>query len=151
MIWRNRSIFLPIRAAIGPGSASSSTRSRSSISCTKASVTWTASWTRGSRRLSWPFACRHEAPEAFAIDQETEATQKLYGIGDTPTDTFGKQCLLARRLLERGVRFVQVYDSGGPQWDHHNNIKGRCQNAAEPPTCRPPRCCSDLKVARPAR
>ncbi len=83
------------------------------------------------------FRMQAEAPEAFAIDQETEATQKLYGIGQTATDTYGKQCLLARRLLERGVRFVQVYDSGGPQWDHHSNIKAalpeRCQ-ATDLPT-----------------
>jgi hypothetical protein len=77
------------------------------------------------------FRMQAEAPEAFALDKETEATQKSYGIGLAATDTFGRQCLLARRLLERGVRFVQVYDSGGPQWDHHSNIK-----AALPERCR---------------
>jgi hypothetical protein len=69
------------------------------------------------------FRMQAEAPEAFALDRETEATRQQYGIGQTATDTFGRQCLLARRLLERGVRFVQVYDSGGPQWDHHSGIK----------------------------
>ena len=77
------------------------------------------------------FRMQAEAPAAFAIDGETEATRRQYGIGEAATDVFGRQCLLARRLLERGVRFVQVYDSGGPQWDHHNNI-----NQALPERCR---------------
>ena len=66
------------------------------------------------------------APDAFDIDRETRKTQGLYGIGEPATDLFGRQCLLARRLVERGVRFVQLYHTtGGFQpWDQHSNLKG---------------------------
>ena len=50
-----------------------------------------------------------EAPEAFDLSGETPATHKLYGTDNPTTEIFGKQCLLARRLVERGVRMVQVY------------------------------------------
>ena len=62
-----------------------------------------------------------EAPEAFDLSREDLPTQQLYGCGDPATEKLGKQCLMARRLVERGVRFVQVYDPG--TWDHHNNIR----------------------------
>ena len=52
-----------------------------------------------------------QAPEAFDIEQESQATRKLYGFGDPVTEPMGKQLLLARRLAERGVRFIQVFDS----------------------------------------
>jgi len=66
------------------------------------------------------------APEAFDLAQETAQTQNDYGLGVASTDDFGKRCLLARRLVERGVRFVQVWS--GPQgatnnWDNHGNIQ----------------------------
>ncbi|MCE2751747.1 MAG: DUF1501 domain-containing protein [Pirellula sp.] len=66
------------------------------------------------------------APEAFDLGQETAQTQTDYGLGVPSTDDFGKRCLLARRLVERGVRFVQVWS--GPQgatnnWDNHGNIQ----------------------------
>jgi hypothetical protein len=66
------------------------------------------------------------APEAFDLSKETSQTQTDYGLGDPATDDFGKRCLLARRLVERGVRFVQVWS--GPQgatnnWDNHGNIQ----------------------------
>ena len=72
------------------------------------------------------FRMPREAPDAFDVDRETEATKRLYGIGHDPTDVFGRQCLLARRLVERGVRFVQLYHtSGGFQpWDQHSDLKG---------------------------
>jgi hypothetical protein len=73
------------------------------------------------------------APEAFDIDRETEKTRSLYGIGETTTDIFGRQCLLARRLVERGVRFVHLYHTtGGFQpWDQHSDLKGgHSKNAA---------------------
>lgn len=71
------------------------------------------------------FRMQTEAPEAFELTSETSATLDSYGIGRQPTDIMGRQCLMARRLLERGVRFVQVYDSSipAPQWDHHSKIK----------------------------
>ena len=67
------------------------------------------------------------APETFNIDGEPEHIQKLYGIGDKRCDHFARQCLTARRMVERGVRFVQIY-SGGMEnqrsWDGHNDIQG---------------------------
>ncbi len=62
------------------------------------------------------------AKEALDIGQETEATHKLYGLDQDATREFGTRCLIARRLVERGVRFVQIYTST-QQWDHHANIK----------------------------
>jgi hypothetical protein len=67
---------------------------------------------------------RH-APEALDLAKETKATRDLYGADDPVTADFGKRCLLARRLLERGVRFVQVWSgAGGPtnNWDNHTDI-----------------------------
>ena len=68
------------------------------------------------------------APEVVDIENESEATRKLYGIGDPVTEPFGRQCLMARRLVERGVRFVQLYHGGmGVQnidtWDAHENVQ----------------------------
>ncbi len=65
------------------------------------------------------------APEAFALDGESEATRKLYGLEEKVTEDFGRRCLLARRMVERGVRFVQVWSgAGGPtgNWDNHADI-----------------------------
>ncbi len=63
------------------------------------------------------------APDLVDLSQETSDTQRLYGIGEKETDEFGTRCLLARRLVERGVRFVQLYsgDTGG--WDAHSNVE----------------------------
>jgi hypothetical protein len=67
------------------------------------------------------------APEAMKIESESKETQSLYGIGDSKCDHFARQCLVARRFVERGVRFVQIY-SGGMEnqrsWDGHNDING---------------------------
>ena len=66
------------------------------------------------------------APEAVDITQETEATQKLYGLDNPKTAAFGRQCLLARRLVERGVRFVQIYSGGAhndDNWDAHSDME----------------------------
>jgi uncharacterized protein (DUF1501 family) len=59
------------------------------------------------------------------LERETEATRQLYGMDRTETKTFGEQCLVARRLVERGVRFVQVFHGGGGggAWDAHSAIK----------------------------
>lgn len=65
------------------------------------------------------------APEAFDLDGESAATRQLYGLDNNVTQEFGRRCLLARRLVERGVRFVQVWSgAGGPSnnWDNHTNI-----------------------------
>jgi hypothetical protein len=69
------------------------------------------------------FRMQAEAPGAVELAKETDATKKLYGIGEKETDTFGKQCLLARRLVERGVRFVQLYHGAGSKWDAHEKIE----------------------------
>jgi uncharacterized protein (DUF1501 family) len=77
------------------------------------------------------------APEAVDLSQETAATHKQYGIDREQTRDFGTRCLLARRLVERGVRFVQLYHGGlGVQdidtWDAHRNVKeNHTQHAAE--------------------
>ncbi len=66
------------------------------------------------------------APEVVDIAAETEETRELYGINNKDTEEFGRKCLLARRLVERGVRFVQLYSGGGhsdASWDAHGNIK----------------------------
>jgi hypothetical protein len=65
------------------------------------------------------------APEALSIEGESAATRALYGVDEPVTADFGKRCLLARRLVERGVRFVQVWSgAGGPSgnWDNHTSI-----------------------------
>ena len=69
------------------------------------------------------FRMQAEAPEAFDVSRESEATRKLYGLDDDVTRDFGWQCLLARRLSERGVRVVQATHSGiEEKWDHHGDI-----------------------------
>jgi hypothetical protein len=71
------------------------------------------------------FRMQREAPEAVDIAQESDATQKLYGLDDPATEKFGRRCLMARRLVERGVRFVQVYSGGGhndENWDAHGDV-----------------------------
>ena len=71
------------------------------------------------------YSMQVHAPEAVDLGQETDETKKLYGIDDERTRDFGQRCLLARRLVERGVRFVQLY-SGGTQgdstWDAHGDL-----------------------------
>jgi hypothetical protein len=71
------------------------------------------------------FRMQSEAPEAVDLSLESAETKELYGLNDPQTSEFGARCLLARRLVERGVRFVQVYSGGGPvavQWDAHDNV-----------------------------
>jgi hypothetical protein len=63
-----------------------------------------------------------EAAQTLDTSGESKATLAMYGIGEKETDSFGRRCLLARRLVERGVRFVQIYPRG-QMWDNHNNIK----------------------------
>ena len=87
------------------------------------------------RLNSFELAYRMQAvmPEAQDLSRETEATRSLYGNGDPITDDFGRQCLMARRFLERGVRFVQVTHSDSEvQWDQHSDLyQGHAKNAAE--------------------
>ena len=74
------------------------------------------------------FRMQSEAPEVLEIDSESESTLKLYGIDGGPTDSFGRQCLLARRLSESGVRFVQ---SSHAYWDQHSDLKEQHGTLAE--------------------
>ena len=67
-----------------------------------------------------------EAPEAVDLSTETQSTLQAYGVGQQPTDEFGRNCLIARRLVERGVRFIQLYSGGGhleETWDAHESIE----------------------------
>ena len=65
------------------------------------------------------FRMQTEVPELIDLGQESAETQALYGIGEKDTDEFGRRCLLARRLVEKGVRFVQLYSGG---WDSHDYL-----------------------------
>ena len=67
------------------------------------------------------FRMQTRAPEAFDLSRESRATQDLYGLGQKDTDEYGRQCLLARRLVERGVRFVVANVDN--QWDAHGNVR----------------------------
>jgi hypothetical protein len=79
------------------------------------------------------------APEALDFQSESEATRQLYGIGEKNTDTFGRQCLIARRLVERGVRYIQIFAGRGTggdgsvddvPWDGHDNIETNHRSCA---------------------
>ena len=65
------------------------------------------------------FRMQTEMPGAIGIDREPKGVLQSYGIGEPETDNFGRRCLMARRLVERGVRFVQIYDGG---WDSHDRL-----------------------------
>ncbi len=93
------------------------------------------------------FQLQTTAPEALDLSREPAATKEMYGLNDPKPDhplalgpaPFGRQCLIARRLVERGVRFVQIYQGGGHQqqnWDAHNgveeNLKIHCPEIDKP-------------------
>jgi hypothetical protein len=72
------------------------------------------------------FSMQRHAPEAVDLGQENEATREMYGLNEKRTEDFGKRCLLARRLVERGVRFVQLYAGGAhndDNWDAHGSLE----------------------------
>lgn len=75
------------------------------------------------RSMELAFRMQATAPEAVDLSRETEATKKLYGMDETHTQNFGRMCLLARRLVERGVRFVQLYHGAGSKWDAHDKLE----------------------------
>jgi uncharacterized protein (DUF1501 family) len=77
------------------------------------------------RLNSYELAYRMQAaaPEAVDLSQETEATKRLYGMDEDATRKTGTNCLLARRLVERGVRFIQLYCGGTSGWDAHSDIE----------------------------
>jgi hypothetical protein len=73
------------------------------------------------------FRMQMEAPSVFDVTKESAATRELYGIGEKETDNFGRKCLMARRLAEAGVRYIQVTDNG---WDHHTKISDGLRKSA---------------------
>jgi hypothetical protein len=76
-----------------------------------------------SYELAWRM--QQSAPNTLDLAQETQATLDLYGVGQKETDRFGRQCLMARRMCESGVRYVQVNygdDSANPAWDQHSDL-----------------------------
>jgi uncharacterized protein (DUF1501 family) len=76
------------------------------------------------RMQSYELAFRMQAaaPEIVDLARETAATHRLYGLDDVRTRDFGERCLLARRMIERGVRFVQVYSGDTNGWDAHTDV-----------------------------
>ena len=83
-----------------------------------------------SYELAWRM--QMHAPDIMDISREPEHVRRLYGIGDKHTDSFGQQCLLARRLAESGVRFVQVNygdNTNNPRWDQHSNLPKHAEHA----------------------
>lgn len=91
----------------------------------------------GARIASYELAARMQmaAPEALDLSSETQATLEMYGIGREPTDSYGRRCLIARRLIERGVRFVQLYINA-QIWDNHTGLatdmKAACDRTDQP-------------------
>jgi hypothetical protein len=75
------------------------------------------------RSYELAFRMQAEAPGAVDLSQESEATKALYGMDTPETENFGRMCLHARRLVERGVRFVQLYHGAGSKWDAHDKIE----------------------------
>ncbi len=82
------------------------------------------------------FRMQTTAPDLVDLSGETRETLELYGIGEKETDEFGTRCLLARRMIERGVRFVQLYSGNTDGWDAHNDVAKNhgdlCQRTDKP-------------------
>jgi hypothetical protein len=89
------------------------------------------------RIASYELAARMqlEATDALDLTRESQATLEMYGVGREPTDSYARRCLMARRLVERGVRFVQLFING-QIWDNHNRLentlKGACDRTDKP-------------------
>ena len=88
------------------------------------------------RSYEMAYQMQAAAPEAIDLGKETAATKQLYGLDNPATAAFGRNCLMARRLVERGVRFVELYCGSGSGWDAHSNIEGNhskwCQASDKP-------------------
>jgi hypothetical protein len=74
------------------------------------------------------FRMQKDLPKVMDVSNETAATKALYGIGDQATENFGRQCLLARKFVEAGVRFVELTSNG---WDHHRDLKNALTTKAK--------------------
>jgi hypothetical protein len=84
------------------------------------------------RIASYELAARLQvqASDALDISKETAAVREMYGVGQEPTDSYGRRCLMARRLVERGVRFVQLYING-QVWDNHTALESGMREASQ--------------------
>ncbi|MGH7340683.1 MAG: DUF1501 domain-containing protein, partial [Candidatus Rokuibacteriota bacterium] len=84
------------------------------------------------RVASFELAARMQlsATDALDLSKESDETRKMYGLGPSKTSSYGRRCLMARRLVERGVRFVQIFMAGQP-WDTHNNNAASTRNCCE--------------------
>ena len=83
-----------------------------------------------SYELAWRM--QHSAPDVLDLAQEPEHVRRMYGIGQQGTDDFGRQCLMARRLSEAGVRYIQVNyadNTNNPRWDQHSNLERHAEHA----------------------
>jgi len=88
------------------------------------------------RAYELAFRMQAEAPEAVDLSKETDETLELYGMKEKETESYGRMCLLARRFVERGVRFIQLYSGAGSKWDAHSGIEknhsGLCRSTDKP-------------------
>jgi hypothetical protein len=88
------------------------------------------------RSYELAYKMQAEAPQAVDLSKESDATKALYGMDQPETAVYGRNCLLARRLVENGVRFVQLYSGAGSKWDSHANIEGNhtrlCRSVDKP-------------------
>jgi hypothetical protein len=75
------------------------------------------------RSYELAYKMQSAAPEAVDLTKESEETRKLYGMDEEETRAFGSNCLMARRLVERGVRFIELYSGSGSGWDAHDNVE----------------------------
>jgi uncharacterized protein (DUF1501 family) len=75
------------------------------------------------RSYELAYAMQAEAPHAVDLTKESDATKALYGMDQPETAVYGRNCLLARRLVESGVRFVQLYSGAGSKWDSHTKLE----------------------------
>ncbi len=75
------------------------------------------------RAYELAYKMQSEAPQAVDLSKESDATKALYGMDQPETAVYGRNCLLARRLVENGVRFVQLYSGAGSKWDSHKSIE----------------------------
>jgi hypothetical protein len=88
------------------------------------------------RSYELAFSMQAEAPEAIDLDSEPEHIKSLYGLDQDDTAVYGRQCLMARRLVERGVRFIQLFHGAGSKWDSHSKMEDNhsrlCRNVDVP-------------------
>jgi hypothetical protein len=75
------------------------------------------------RSYELAYRMQAEAPDAIDLATESDSTKQLYGMHEKHSEVFGRNCLLARRLVERGVRFVQLYHGAGSKWDSHSGME----------------------------